>query len=370
MSQNTPSFSQNTRVNPRRVFFTGTTALERGQSLCYDRDRGTAANVDGTRDQYVELPSSTNNRWFAGVCANDYVANASGQWIEIYEPGSVCQISTLIATTVASTRLTAMAGGGNAAAGKFVPIGLPGRGSALALQTVAVVTGPTDYSVAPISNSLDGSATYTSASLTVTKTGAFANVPATANLQGNEYIVVLAGAQDNVGSGASITPTAGRYLISSKTSDDAVVVSSAIATANCDIAFYCVRGNPLVLAQLDEGPESGMVQYLSLYTDGSGTTAVAAMVGGETRIFGGFDLDVGDTVDTLADGDQPGLLKRFHLLAAITTNDHLITVATGVQLDGSTSLGSMEFDGADDRSVLQWFPPHWKLMANSGTGLA
>lgn len=367
---NTFKYSKQAREIVRRVFFTASTALRRGQAVCYDRDYGTAAAEDGRRDKFVEVPSTSNNLHFAGVAIKDYLAVSGGQWIEIFEPGSVVPINTLIATTVNATYLSALAGGGVTNAGAWIAGRFPGKGRARALQTITAIAATTDLSVGVFSSSLDGSATYTAATRTVTKTAAFAYVPATANLTGEEYVHIVAGAQDNVGSGASIAPTAGRYKITAKTSDDAVVIESDAASASCDIAFYAVRGSPTVLALLEDGEQSGMVEWLSLITDGSGTTANAAMVSGFTNIFGGFDLDVGDAVDTLANGTFIGQTKGYELMGAITTNDYLVTVTAGEQLDGTTDLATMEFDGANDYSVLQWYGKHWKLMSNSGTGLA
>lgn len=369
------------RALPRKVFFSGSTALQKGQGLCYARDYvttttgQTAADAYGGRDKIVELPDNSNNLWFAGVAADDYEAVSGGKWIEICEPGSVCRIGILAATTIGSTRLTAIAGLGNEGSGRFGPAGFIGRGSAVALQTVAAVTGPTDYSIAPISSSIDGSATYTSASKTVTKTGAFANVPATANLQGNEYIYVIGGATDNAGGATGTVATVGRYKIVTKTSDDAVIVETAIASGNIDLAFYCVRGNPTVLAKLDEGAQSGLVEYVS---PNAATAAMTCMVGGTTRFFGGFDLDGADATFTLADATQPGLRKAFQLLAAITTNDVQITVTSGLVIDPSQAnpsavygaLAGIEMDAAADYVLLEWCQSKWILLINIGTTLS
>jgi hypothetical protein len=126
----------------KKVFFTGSTAVSKGMGYCYERDYYSAAtNETATdpcqkRDVRVELPSNANNLAFAGVAMHSYAAKTGGQWIEIAEPGSVCKILTTVATVLASnTRVTCEAGGSNA--GKFGTVGLPGRGTAITMQTDA-----------------------------------------------------------------------------------------------------------------------------------------------------------------------------------------------------------------------------------------
>jgi len=117
------------------VWFTGTTALSEGQGLCYDYDRGTASAVDAKRMNFVELPSITNARYFAGVAARSYAASSTGQFIEINLPGSACNILAKVDATLGSGILTCEAGG--TYAGYFRYVGFEGEGSAVPLQTVA-----------------------------------------------------------------------------------------------------------------------------------------------------------------------------------------------------------------------------------------
>jgi len=131
-------YEKQARKIKRRVFFTGTTAVSEGQGFCYDRDYGTAAEDNEYRDKYVELPSATNNLWFAGVAAQAYTANANGQWIVIYEPGSVCHVLTDQSCTVDTTYVTCCARsdtGGSGTVGTFFKGGFHGEGTALALET-------------------------------------------------------------------------------------------------------------------------------------------------------------------------------------------------------------------------------------------
>ena len=100
-----PIYLSEARQYKRKVYFAGSTALRKGQGVCYDRDYGTAGNVDGRRDKNVEIPSTTNGRWFAGVTERAYNAVTGGQWIDIYEPGSVCEVAIGVDTVVNSTIL-------------------------------------------------------------------------------------------------------------------------------------------------------------------------------------------------------------------------------------------------------------------------
>jgi hypothetical protein len=87
--------------------------------------------VDPDRNLVVEKPSTTNNLHFAGVAAQGYVANASGQWIDIIEPGCVAEVYAYKSCTIGVTQITAAAG-----QYYFYTQGFLGRGSALALQTI------------------------------------------------------------------------------------------------------------------------------------------------------------------------------------------------------------------------------------------
>jgi hypothetical protein len=120
--------------SPLYVWFEGSTALLEGQGVCYNWDYGTATAIDGKRSNRVELPSITNSRWFAGVSARDYVARSGGQFIEIYAPGSYCNILSKASTTIGVGRVTCEAGG--TYAGYFRYAGFEGVGSAVPLQTV------------------------------------------------------------------------------------------------------------------------------------------------------------------------------------------------------------------------------------------
>lgn len=254
--------NQLTRSQPRKMFFTGSTALAEGYGLCYDRDYGTATTSDPLRDHRVALPDNTNNNSFAGVCGRSYAAKSGGQWVLVYEPGSICNVYVDASVTIGeNTYVTCQIGGGGSGTFEVTYPGFMGKGTAKVM---------------------------------LTRTGA-----------------------------------------------------------------------GLILAELMDGPESGLVETIQAVS----ATAVPMMKGGSTLVTGGITIAT-DSTDTLANGTYIGMKKRILLVGALTTQDYLVTVTAGEQLDGSTDLASLEFDGAGDDSMLEWGGTKWRLMHNSGTGLA
>ena len=123
------------------VWTAETGAFKEGQGFCYNWDYGTAANYDARRTNFVELPTILNAPYFAGVAARPYAANSSGQFIEIFLPGSTCNVWTTTNTTIGVGRITCQAGAGVATAGHWTLTGFPGKGSAIPLQTVTAGSG-------------------------------------------------------------------------------------------------------------------------------------------------------------------------------------------------------------------------------------
>ena len=116
------------------VWFEGATALKEGQGVCYNWDYGTATAANAARFNRVELPTILNSRYFAGVAARNYSAKSGGQLIEIYKPGSVCNVLSKANSTIGVGILTCEAGG--TYAGYFRYAGFEGEGSCVPLQTV------------------------------------------------------------------------------------------------------------------------------------------------------------------------------------------------------------------------------------------
>ena len=137
VSVNGPTTLKNTIS--KWVWFESEVALEEGEAVCYNWDyTGDGATYsDARRRNNVETPSTTNAQHFAGVAARAYSAKTGGRLIEIYVPGSVCNIrlgsatDTTIGVGLLTFDVTA------AYVGQFRYEGLGGEGSAQPLQTIA-----------------------------------------------------------------------------------------------------------------------------------------------------------------------------------------------------------------------------------------
>ena len=338
---------EGSRMKLRDVIYEGTTDLFKGQGLCYNFDKGTATDADGNRMNYVELPSTTNNRWFAGVTVQSYKADPAGfRIITIAEPGSVAEVAVDQATTLGTTVLTCSTVTGHK--GIFSYAGLMGRGTAIALQTkAAATTGP----VGAIAASTDGSAETDAAGTTLTKTGLFANA-----LVGDYVYVLSASTKDD----SDPTGTPGKYTIVTRTSDDAVVLDGSVG-ASCTVVAVVVRKNPTVMAWLCDGEESGLTEWITPKTG----AAVQSMVGG-TTFLGSKNTMAADSTATLANGTRIGERKLFTCYGAYTTKDWLLTVTAGVQCDGATALKSLAFDAAAETALLEWTGGQWTLVSYKG----
>ena len=127
-------------------WYSSNAALKEGQAVCYNWDYGDAATTrEPRRYNEVETPTTLNAQHFAGVSARAYSAKEYGQFIEIYAPGSVCNIRlrTPADVTCGVDVLTFDVTSGHA--GYFRYEGLVGEGSATVLQTVDGTAGETDY---------------------------------------------------------------------------------------------------------------------------------------------------------------------------------------------------------------------------------
>ncbi len=334
------------RAYPLRVRFTGTTALRRGQGVCYDADRGTAGDAEAERAKYVELPSSTNHRWFAGVTAEGYSAKSSGQWITIFEPGSVCMVAAIEDTTVDSTLLSCIVSTG--AKGLFGRGGLYGRGGAIALQTKTTNNYGTGLAVA--------AAAFDTTALILTHAGqAFDS----ATVAGGK-LHVLAGENDNTDN-----ITAGEYSLTSITSDTVLTTTAVTGTTGGTMtaSYYLVEGKPLTLAYLIPGEGhlvSGCTEYLS-----ADVGAVQFMVGGLTRYHGLTTLGSACTA-TLADGTFPGERKALIQHGTLTTTGILTTVTSGAILEtiaaDAVALATITTLTDTEFWVMEWGINTWNVM--------
>lgn len=341
------------RGEKERVWFPGSTQIRKGMGLCYDLDitgTGTgelATDPWGRRGNSVAVPDTTNNLAFAGVATQDYSAKANGQMIDIWKPGSICPVAVGFATTINSTRLTCSVN--SADAGRFTFQGLSGRGTALALETLAIADGG-DIAEKAVA----GTATtaWVSPSLTITFTGiGTACGFGDSSIDPTDFVVVVLGGADDAAGGDATTgemAVAGEYPVVSAPSADTITIATDIG--DVDATLYVIKNTyPTVLCYLEDGEESGLQEVISPQDN----TAVQSMVGGTSILCGGYTM-AADSTATLADGLTEGQKKAFACLGALTTQDWLLTVTSGMQADGSTALASLEFDAAGDEAVLQW----------------
>lgn len=353
----------------KRVWFSGSTALVKGQGLCYDRDYTTTAtgqtatDAYGGRDNIVAVPASGNNMDFAGVTVRAYAAKTGGQVVEIFEPGSICEILVGQDTTNGTTLLTCSAD--SVDAGRFTLQGLPGKGTAKALQTVASGN---------LFESFTGAATaaYSGGVTTITATGIGTACGYGGTFVTGARLVVLGGADDTTGGDASSgeMATVGTYTILTAPTADTVTIATDIG--DVDITCYVLPADDVYcLAYLYEDGESGLTEFVSPQD----ATAVTMMVGGTSFVCGGYTM-AADSTDTLADGTINGMQKRIVGLGALLTQDYLVTVTSGLQGDVSSALASLEFDAAGDQATLEWngsggaTTGSWVIKQQAGVGIA
>ena len=116
------------------VWYSSNAALSQGEAVCYNWDYGTATDKEPSRYNRVETPTTLNAQHFAGVAARAYSAKSGGQFIEIFKPGSVCNVlcgkdtDTGVGVGLLTFDVTATF------KGEFRYAGLPGAGSAQPLQ--------------------------------------------------------------------------------------------------------------------------------------------------------------------------------------------------------------------------------------------
>jgi len=352
------------------AFYRGTEAVVKGRAFCYDHDYvttttgETATDPWGARMKIVTKPDSTNNLYFAGVAVRSQPANSAGQWVELWTPGSTCLIQADLATVIGTTYLTAEC----TVDGIWFKPGFHGRGTAQVLETNAVVTGTTDTRAAEVDISgLDGTGVYTAL------TQGLADVAGFTDAVVGDRVVILAGSL----TGGTAVSTPMETTIATKTSADAVILTDAINAANLQsVTYYVVRGYPLVLASLQDGPESGLCQYFAPIA----AADTQEMVGGVTFICAAT-LTAADGTFTLADGIREGLLKGYYELGTLTTNNYVVTCTSAIQgvlhATPSTALATMTFDTIGSVSLLEWFgnlgpatTGLWELKRNIATVIA
>lgn len=143
---NTPTLTQ-------RVYYTGSDTLYEGYALCYNFDATEVSpenlSISLTQDAaasdplparviQVEKPSYANAMHFAGVVSGKDAGKKGPCWVEIFMPGSVCNIYAAADVDHADSNNVATGQILTFSTGQyyFKYAGLPGEGSAIVLQDV------------------------------------------------------------------------------------------------------------------------------------------------------------------------------------------------------------------------------------------
>ena len=334
------------------VWFTGSTALHKGMGVNYDLDvydSGSGEAVTdpwGRRGNLVAVPDNTNNLAFAGVTTQAYKAKTGGQRIDIYLPGSICQVAVGRPTTINSTRLTCSVN--SADAGRFTLPGFQGRGTAMALESQARADGG---NIAFESYAGGDTCAWSSPSLTITAAGlGTACGYGDSDIDPTDFVVVVLGGADDAtgGDDADDMAVTGEYPVVTAPSTGTITIATDIGDS--DLCFYVIKKtHPTVLCLLEDGPESGCQEVISPRD----ATAVQSMVGGCTFLCGGYSI-AADSTAVLADGLTEGQLKGFQLLGTLGSEDWIITITSGSREEGDTGMGTLEFDAANDMAILEW----------------
>lgn len=367
------------RVFPRRVFFTGSTALVKGQGLCYDHDRGTSTTADATRQNYVEVPTTSNGLHFAGVTAKAYDAKTGGQWITIYEPGSTCQVAVGIDTAIGQT-MTCSAH--SADAGRFTMPGFIGRGTAMALQATINNRGQNAFSRVSTNNvrvSLKGGlatlgTTTLVGSVTLISAGSSGTLGAgDTTLAAGDKLVLLTGYYNT----ASLVP--GTYTVSTVVSNTQAIMTSTMTSADNSIraTFYTYSGNPTCLAYLYDGEESGLQEFMKNIFQGT-TIDATIMQHGYTYIPATSVTYTGVFKSTLINAPRAGIRKGIQMLGSCKTHGFQLTIpvaacpgSVGSSITKIGNLDAIELVSADHYVELESAAcGKWKLLGFTATAAA
>jgi len=334
---------------------TETTALKKGHGMCFDLDYATTDTGETATDPFgkrgmkvVQKPSSTNNMAFAGVLTQDYPARPAGQIVELSLPGGCAMVAARFAATINGESLACHAGGADT--GIWGLRGFSGRGSAIPLQTLTAAAGGdlahtilTGVSTSSYSSST-GLTTITSVA------GGTAVGYGDDDITATDFeVTVLGGADDTHGGDATDGElvTKGVYPVVEAVSANTFTISGDIG--DCDVAITVTKKDLLILAYLEDGQESGLLEIVTPQD----AVAVQSMIGGVTLACGGYTM-AADSTAVLADGLVEGQLKGFGGLGTLTTKGYKVTFTSGVQEDHSTAIATCLVDAALETIVVQW----------------
>ncbi len=357
---------QNQFYTRKAIFiYRGTTALKKGFGMCYDLDylttttKQTATDPFGARGlKEIQVPAVANANRFAGVLTQNYPADANGKvkMVELALPGGCAMVSQRIISTSGLGRITCIVDStvGNGNSGLFAYGGLPGRGSAVPLQTLAAATSG-DLAISDLAGGTTAVYSSSTGLTTITLTGAgtaLGYLTETVAADGYE-MTVLDGATAATG---ATRANPGVYPVVNATGTGTFTVTGD--TGSVPLTICLTKKDLLKMVYLEDGPESGLADYVT--PSNAAARQFVLNQGGTTFIVGGGITIGGDsTVNTLADpitigGSHGAVKKAFNVLSTITSNDYIVTVTSGLQADIATGMATIVLDTAADEVVLEW----------------
>lgn len=324
-------------------FYTGSEDLQLGQGMCLDQDYigvNALTVADERRGKYVQLPSASNNRAFAGVTIAAYSGKTGGRAVTLAKPGSVAYAAISADTTGGATRLNASAS--VADPGRFWKQGYPGAGQILALQSSGTIVLETCET---------GAAVISADGVTLTDT----TTPATFETNGvaaGDRVILLGIENDATDYGVDAdgdAVAAREAVVSSVTSETVLVLTAAVTTlgGTMQCSFYIIRANPVALSYLYPGEQSGLVEAIMPGGAGHATNdTFTVMVGGMTYFLGGYTPNTSHHRAPLAQGFI-GQRKGFRCLGTVTTYEIEVELDTdGLQQWPDTDGAEQAFHAA------------------------
>ena len=366
MIRNNATYFKQPVINIGEFVYRGTTALKRGYGMCFDVDYLTTATGETATDAFgirglkeVQVPSASNANRFAGVLMQNYPANSDGKvrLIQLAMPGGCAEIAQRIISTSGVTRLTCIVDqtAGDGLSGLFGHGGLRGRGSAIALQTLAAATSG-NLALTNVTGTATGVYASGTGLTTVTLTGAgtaLGYVDAAIDASAYE-LTVLGGAVAATGHATVGRAVEGIYPVYQATGANTFTVTGN--TGDAAMTTFLTKVDLLMLAYLEDGLESGLSEYVTPKV--SAASQFVLTQGGTTFVVGGLTLAGDCTVNTLADpitigGCGDGARKAFYCLATDVTGSYLVTVTSGLKKAG-TALASVDFLTAGEYAMFVW----------------
>ena len=385
LTRNLTAYINSFYENVDEFIYRGTAALKKGHGMCFDLDYLTTTTLQTATDPWgarglktVEVPSPSNANRFAGVLMADFPADADGKvrTVRLAQPGGCAMVAQRVISTVGITRLTCIVDqtAGDGVSGAFGHGGLRGRGSAIALQTLAAATSG-DLALTNTTGVATGVYSSSTGLTTVTLPGAGTALGylTTAVDADNYELTVVGGAVAGTGHATTGRATEGVYPVVQATGADTFTVTGN--TGDAAMTTFLTKINLLKLVYLEDGEESGLSEYVTPKVSTASQFVLAQ--GGITFVVGGLEL-AGDCTAILADpitigGLGDGARKAIQALGTLTTSSYLVTVTSGLKLAGS-ALTNLDFLTAGDFSMLVWHGNYgngtaglWKALAGTAT---